>query len=246
MGIFYGMQFPLSVETDDEKRRYFFAISHVELDLELAPANDVPLTSNERQESAAPPATNPPGPSPRVTWARGYTPPMPRSLLKKEPVIGRHRETANATMAWRTIRFFSAVFRVMIEEVGSKPDVVASARARLMGEDNVGIAQCAWAMPLDMVEKAVDNILQRRREGMLRQALVEAGGGIFERRRGSDPCWMLESEKMVKQRDSDIFYRRVDRFLDLEDVKARLGRDLEMTKGGVTVLNISPDGVLGR
>ncbi|KAK3293178.1 uncharacterized protein B0H64DRAFT_403678 [Chaetomium fimeti] len=208
MKIIRNVQFMPSIKTDDEKRSFFDAILYVDLYEVSTTANDLAPTPDEQEEEES---------------AR-----FPDSTLTPGQI--------QQSIEWKTIRFFSEVFRVMAEGVGSERDVVAFARNKLMrNEEDVGrVASCALHMPLCLVEKVVADILRSRREVLRTRELAEADGWTFEQRRGPGPC-MVDGEDMLEQRDSEIFHRRIDRFLELEGARDRVIRDLERMEGGVGI-----------
>jgi hypothetical protein len=139
--------------------------------------------------------------------------------------MGVNPATAEALMNWKTIRFFSELFRVMVEGVGGEADPIAYAHIRLRQNENekkkMGVAECARSLPLVMVRRAADDFLRGRREVLRMQRLAEAKGETYKRRRGSEPG-MLETEKLVRQWDSAVFNRRMDQYLELEDIRTLL------------------------
>ena len=223
MSILHESKFIPSVQTTDEKRIYFYAISHIPIDAQITPADDVTLTPEEHQKLTKPPSPDRPG-APRVTSSSTNHPlPPSRSLIDPKAPMGVNPATAEALMDWKTIRFFSELFRVMIEGVGAEADPVAYAHRRLMQNRNtkMGVAKCARSLPLAMVRRAVEDLLLRRRGVLRRRALAEAEEEMYETRRGSEPG-MLETEKLVRQWDSVVFYRRMDQYLELEDIRNSL------------------------
>ncbi|KAH6623070.1 hypothetical protein F5144DRAFT_605599 [Chaetomium tenue] len=247
MSLLYEMKFIPSVTTIEDKCIYFHAISHVPVDTNLDPAEDVAIPPQEQTSLTTPPpppATPPPPPpptipppatppppnrpsSPQVTWPPPTPPPAPRSLVGLEPSPYVSPAAAEALMSWKTIRFFSAVFRLMAKALAGNGDPVTYAHTELMKDlTRPDMAACALTMPLDMVRGAVDYFVGRRREVMKRRALAEEMGGMYEQRRGSEPG-MLETEKIAKQWDAVVFYQRLDKFIDLEAVRVAMRRELE-------------------
>ena len=133
----------------------------------------------------------------------------------------------------------------MVEGVGTEADPVAYAHMRLRQDEQTeqnekneqnekkmknkknkrrrgtGVAECARNLPLAMVRRAVDDFLLRRREVVRRRALAGVEGGMCEARRGSE-SGMLDAEKLARQWDLAVFYRRMDQYLELDNIRALL------------------------